>query len=83
MAISKTWSLTPAMRAGIALFVAGYLCVTQPWSAGERSLEHYPLALAFLVMAAFPRGTRLAVAIGVTLGVLVVVMVLLNVLGNR
>jgi hypothetical protein len=82
MAISGTWSLTPAMRLGIALFVAGYLCATRPWSAGELGAEHYQVALAFLVMAAFPRGTRLAVAVGVTLSVLVAVTVALDVLRN-
>lgn len=80
--LSKSWSLTTAMRLGIVLFVAGYLCVMQPWSAGERSMGHYQVALAFLMMAAFPRGTRLLVAVGVTLGVLVLTMVILNVQGN-
>lgn len=82
MAISRTWSLTPAMRVGIVLFVTGYLYVTRPWSAGDLSMAHYQVALAFLVMAAVPRGTRLVVAVGVTLGVLVVVMVALNMLAN-
>lgn len=82
MAISRVWSLTPATRWSIVLFVVGYLCATHPWSGGERSAGHYELALAFLLMAAFPRGTRLAVAVGTTLGVIVLVILISNVLGN-
>ena len=80
MGIPKVWSLSPRIRIGIALFAAAYLVVTHPWTLGDRSIAHghYQLVLAFLLMAAMPRGTRLYVALGFTLAVLVLTGVAIN-----
>lgn len=82
MAIPKVWSLSTRIRLGIALFAAAYLVATHPWAQGDRSIaqDHYQLALAFLMMAAMPRGTKLYIALGVTLGVLVLAGVAFNAL---
>ena len=80
MAIPKVWNLSPGMRIGIAVFAAAYLAVTHPWTNGEPSIAHghYQVALAFLMMAVFPRGTRLYFAVGVTLLVLLLAGVTIN-----
>lgn len=82
MAIPKVWSLSSKMRLGIALYAAAYLAATHPWALSDRSIAqaHYEVALAFLMMAAVPRGTRLYVALGIMLAVLLVVGVAINVL---
>jgi len=80
MAIPKVWSLSARTRLGVALFVAAYLAVTHPWTLSDRSMAqgHYEVALAFLMMAIIPHGTRLYVALGVTLLVLLLAGVAIN-----
>lgn len=80
MAIPKVWNLGSRTRWGIALFAVAYLVVTHPWTLDERSVAqgHYQAALAFLMMAVFPRGTKLYVALGVTLAVLLLVGLAIN-----
>ncbi|MGO4702256.1 hypothetical protein [Dyella sp. 2RAB6] len=80
MAIPKVWNLSPRVRLGITLFVIAYLAVTHPWTLGEPSMArgHYQVALAFLMMAVFPRGTKLYVALGVTLGAILLCGIAIN-----
>ena len=85
MAIPKVWNPGSKARLGIALFALAYLAATHPWTSDERSIAqgHYQLALAFLMMAAFARGTKLYVALGVTLAVLLLVGAALDGLSMR
>lgn len=80
MAMSKVWNPGAKTRLGIALFAAVYLVVTHPWALDGRSLarNHYQVVLAFLMMAAFPRGTKLYVALGVTFAVLFLMGLAIN-----
>lgn len=82
MATLRVWSLSSRMRLGIVLFVAAYLLATRPWSSGGESMGHYQVALAFLMMAAYPRGTRLSMAVGITVGVLALVTAVVNLAGG-
>lgn len=82
MAISKVWNLSPRTRLGIVLFVVAYVVFTHPWTLDDGSLArgHYQVALAFLMMAVFPRGTKLYVALGGTLAVVLLMNVAINVM---
>lgn len=69
---SKQWSLNVRQRLSIVLCAWLYLVAFRPWNTGDASLYAGPAAM--LALAALPKGTRLAVAIGVAVIVALLVL---------